>query len=220
MNLEPQYTQDGSVTLLNTELNAAYHSRFGAVQESTCIYVNAGLLHAAQTFGNHLRVLEMGFGTGLNAWLSWQASLQHQLKIHYTAIEKYPVPATLYPTLNYTQSLTEQQHFDSLLNCPWEQPCALGAHFTLLKQQGDVNSLEFPDGLQVVYYDAFDPVAAPECWQAAIFERLFSAMLPGGCLVTFCAKGHIKRLLKQTGFKVEALPGPPGKREMTRAIKQ
>ena|SRR6218665_2444821 len=219
MNLKLQYTQDGSATLLNTAVNAAYHSRFGAVQESRHIYVNSGLLYAAKVFGSHLNVLEMGFGTGLNAWLSWQEALSRGLLLHYTAIEKDPVPQALYPALNYAGSEAEQQRFTDLLHSAWEQTCHLSAGFSLLKQQGDINSMPFPSPLHVVYYDAFDPMAAPECWQPSIFERLFQAMLPGAVLLTFCAKGNIKRLLKETGFIIEALPGPPGKREITRAIK-
>lgn len=212
-------TGDGSTSLFNTELNVTYHSRHGALQESMHIYIGAGLHHALSVFGRRLNVFELGFGTGLNTLLSLREAMKNDLQIHYTSLEKYPVPEELFALLNYANDPSSAQVYSQVLNSPWDQKIILNPHFTLHKRKGDINDIALPKNLHLVYYDAFDPEATPDCWQAGIFERLFLSMVPGACLVTYCAKGNIKRLLKETGFRVEALPGPPGKREMTRAFR-
>ncbi len=219
MALRVQHTQDGSVTLLNTVVNATYHSRYGAMQESKHIYIEQGLKQVIKLFDSPLQVFEMGFGTGLNAWLTWQEAKQHALHINYAAVEKYPVPPELYPELNYAEEGPGREAFQRLLHLPWQQPVTVDPFFTLAKFKTDINDFIFPEPLHLVYYDAFDPQAAPDCWSPALFEKLFTAMARGACLVTFCAKGDVKRLLKQIGFKVENPEGPFGKREITRALK-
>lgn len=219
MKLEPRYTADGSVTLLNTTLNATYHSRFGALQESRHIYIDCGLKHAAATFGSSIRVFEMGFGTGLNAWLTQQEAKKSGLTIDYTSVEKYPIPPELFGTLNYASDKTAEEDLRFILSAAWEKAVWTHPYFSITKHHKDVLDSDFPKGLQVVYYDAFDPVTSPNCWSPSIFERLYSSMQQHAFLVTFCAKGQIKRLLRETGFFVEALCGPPGKREIIRAIK-
>jgi tRNA U34 5-methylaminomethyl-2-thiouridine-forming methyltransferase MnmC len=221
MNLESQYTSDGSVTLLNKELRATYHSVHGAIQESRHIYITHGLQQAVRVFGSSLRVIEIGLGTGLNALLSRIEAEQQSLNLDYIALEKYPVSADLLPLLNYPEQLGVPRSFlDTLHHCPWQrkQEICPGFHFT--RYQEDVSSFLFPESIHCVFFDAFAPETSPEMWQPVIFEQLYKNMLPGSCLVSFCAKGEIKRTWKRIGFYVESLPGPPGKREMTRAIKK
>ena len=219
MTLEPRYTADGSVTLLNTVLNATYHSRFGALQESRHIYIDCGLKSAAATFGTSLSVFEMGFGTGLNAWLTQQEAKRSGLVIDYRAVEKYPVPHELFGSLNYSTNRSEADDLMHILSAPWEKAVPTHPYFSITKIRTDITGFDFPGGLHVVYYDAFDPATSPDCWSPGIFQCVYAAMCQQACLVTFCARGQIKRLLRETGFFVETLTGPPGKREITRAIK-
>ncbi len=219
MNPELITTDDGSLSLLNRELNVTYHSRRGALLESRHIYIGCGLHHALSVFGRQLKIFELGFGTGLNAWLSQQEAEEKNLDIHYTALEKYPVPEALFQHLNYAHDERSARAYLRLLNSPWDTETPTGPHFTLHKQRGDITDFVIPANLQLVYYDPFDPEATPDCWQPPVFRHLFDAMVSGGCLVTYCAKGSIKRLLKETGFRVETLHGPPGKREITRAVR-
>jgi len=221
MRLEVLHTQDGSVTLLNKELNATYHSTHGAVQESRHIFIERGFDYAAQLFDNNIHVFEIGFGTGLNAFLTLQQSLKNQVAVRYSALEKFPVPDALFNALNFADLSEKEQEplFKNILHCAWNAPVPITPDFELTKYRGDVSAFQFPDNIHLVYYDGFAPKVAPEMWQPVIFERLYHVMPRGAALVTFCAQGAFKRLLKETGFKVEALPGPPGKREMTRAIR-
>ncbi len=221
MQLEVVHTNDGSTTLLNKELNATYHSKYGAMQESKHIFIDCGLNYAQSVFGNELTVLEIGFGTGLNAMLTLAEAMNNNLKIDYTAIEKYPVTKEIYRQLNYRSfiSNTEQNYFDELLNCTWEKKNKIHLNFDLLKLQGDAREIQFTKDTQIIYFDAFAPSASPEMWQAPLFEKLFATLQKRGSLITFCAKGEVKRTLKHCGFIIEALPGPIGKREITRAIK-
>lgn len=221
MQLEVLHTQDGSVTLLNKQLNATYHSTHGAVQESRHIFIERGFDHVTQVFGNNVHVFEIGFGTGLNTFLTLQQGLKNKVTVRYSALEKFPVPDTLFDALNFAGFAEKEQEplFKNIFSCAWNKPMQIAPGFELTKHQGDVSTFQFPENIHLVYYDAFAPGVAPEMWQPVIFERLFKSMPLGAALVTFCAQGAFKRMLKETGFKVEALPGPPGKREMTRAIR-
>lgn len=219
--LEVINTDDGSTTIFNKELNATYHSKFGAVQESTHIFINNGLRFAANFFGPNLNVMEIGFGTGLNAFLTLQQATLKKARIHYFTIEKYPVPENLFSQLNYPEFITqiERNYFYDLHHCKWNEPVNINPYFTLTKYKGDVKEMELTEKAHVIYYDAFGPGVAPEMWQPHIFEKLYNVLLKKGNLITFCAQGEVKRVLKRCGFNVEPLQGPPGKREITRAIK-
>ncbi|PSJ73227.1 SAM-dependent methyltransferase [Sphingobacteriales bacterium UPWRP_1] len=216
-------TADGSHSIYVPQLSEHYHSVHGAVQESEHVFINAGLLQLPPE-QTSVQLLEIGFGTGLNAFLTFLHNLPHQNRhITYTGIEAYPLPAGMVQQLNYVQQLGAQAYasvFNALHTGAWEQEIPLWGNFTLLKRQMHIQDLQpTPARYHLIYFDAFAPTAQPELWTTAIFETMYLALLPGGILCTYCAKGAVKRILKEVGFTVESLPGPPGKRQMTRAVK-
>lgn len=220
MALEVLHTKDGSTTLFNTELQASYHSTNGALQESEHIYIGAGLNYVV-TQTRSLRVLEFGFGTGLNALLTFRESEIHDLNIEYLSLEKLPLEeATIahlhfeIPRLPAGKDLLIELH-----RLPWNETHQLSPRFSFHKRLGDAQHFVPQELFHVVYFDAFAPANNPELWTETIFKRLYEHMFPGACLVSFCAKGEVKRALKRCGFQVESLPGPAGKLEITRALK-
>ncbi|QMU30680.1 tRNA (5-methylaminomethyl-2-thiouridine)(34)-methyltransferase MnmD [Adhaeribacter radiodurans] len=222
MKTEIRPTKDGSVTLYVPELDEHYHSINGALQESMHVFIRAGLEYV---WHNQLEatVLEIGFGTGLNALLTLEQTLLNAQKVFYHTLEKYPLLPTLIDQMHFEQFIFNKQllHFlPTLHTTPWNEPVTITPAFTLLKSETDLRTyLLPPDYYSVIYFDAFAPEKQPELWTDAIFEKLYTALQPNGCLVSYCAKGSFKRSLKAAGFIIEALPGPAGKREMTRAFK-
>ncbi|MCC7222283.1 MAG: tRNA (5-methylaminomethyl-2-thiouridine)(34)-methyltransferase MnmD [Chitinophagales bacterium] len=215
-------TADGSHTLFAPQFDEHYHSVHGAIAESEHVFLNAGFAHLPQ----HLplvRILEMGFGTGLNAFLTCLAAKNQGRTVCYTAIEAYPIAIEQALRLNYAEQLglpNQQPLFEALHRAAPNQQVAIQPHFCFCQQVGDLLSTELPDAhYHLVYYDAFAPTSQPELWTSAVFEQLYHALLPQGILVTYCAKGSVKRALRAVGFVLETLPGPPRKREMTRATK-
>ena len=177
-------------------------------------------LHATRGEGTPLRLFEVGFGTGLNALLTYQMAEAERIPIHYYSIEKYPVAPDVYEALHYegvTGPLDSAQALHALHTAPWGEAVQLSPFFTLEKLHGDLTECYFPEGLSVIYYDAFSPDSQPELWAEELFARLFAASLPEAVLTTYCAKGEVRRRLQRAGFLVERLPGPPGKREVLRA---
>lgn len=219
MKLELQQTADGSHTLYVPEMDEHYHSVNGAIQESTHVFLNAGF---RQTDADPLHVLEYGFGTGLNAWLTLLETLRTGRKVVYTTIEKYPLSAEMAGQLNYGRLLDEDRAalFDRLHEAPWNRPVEITDCFTLCKLQADYRDCPIPDVIDLVYYDAFAPDKQPEVWSQTIFDRISNSLVPGGIMVTYCAKGAVRRMWKSAGLQVERLPGPPGKREMLRGVKK
>lgn len=219
--MQVRQTEDGSSTLYVAELNEHYHSIHGAVQESLHVFIDAGLRRCSSS---EISIFELGFGTGLNALLTAIEAERCNVKIHYHSIEKYPVPESIVSQLNYTRdnaSLTDYAElFAQLHGAKWDDMVKLSDNFYLHKILGDASDGLFPQGLDLVYFDAFAPDKQPELWDDSIFKMLYSSMNAGASLVTYCAKGALKRSLRAAGFVVEGLPGPPGKREMTRAIKK
>jgi tRNA U34 5-methylaminomethyl-2-thiouridine-forming methyltransferase MnmC len=219
MTVQHVLTDDGSSTLFNPELNEHYHSTFGAVQESRHIFIQEGYEHMRTS---PLRIFEAGFGTGLNAFLTFLESEKEKSSIHYTAIEKFPVENHLVRLLNYPQMINpaKAEIFQVMHDAPWNQDTRLSENFTLHKIHGDLREVNLEDGsYDLVYFDAFGPAVQPELWTEDIFRMLYQSMKAGSCLVTYSVRGSVKRALKAAGFSVEKLPGPPGKREMTRATK-
>ena len=220
-NLEIQPTDDGSATLFVPELDEHYHSVKGAYTESLHIYRDCAYRHAAEhtSHGAPLRLLEVGFGTGLNAAVTaMAATAQHP--VHYITLEKYPVAPSLVAQLGY-ESLVPTQLFTAIHDAAWESPVAITPHFMLEKRCCDLLSAPLPGDIDVVYFDAFAPEKQPEMWSPEVFAAIHQAMRPGGVLTTYCAKGAIRRLLQQVGFTVERLAGPVGgKREILRATKR
>ena len=212
-------TADGSHSLFAEQYGVTYHSKYGAVTESAHVFIDAGLRYKAAV-QPELAVLEVGFGTGLNAFMTWLEAERRNLRVRYTGIEAYPIDLKAAATLNYAEQLKaaeRQRDFLRLHRCAWERETALSESFSLTKRRIRLETFESPAAFDLIYFDAFAPQAQPELWTEAIFARLYAALRPEGALVTYCAKGEVKRTLKKVGFDVERLPGPPGKREMTRA---
>lgn len=212
-----EQTADGSATLYVPELNEHYHSIKGARTESQHIFIDMGLkyVQAAQP-----HVLEIGFGTGLNAFLSLLAANKIQRKVHYTGLELYPLEWNSIAGLTYS----DDPLFQQIHAAGWETEINLGPYFTLLKKKADFTKIHKENinepRYDVVYFDAFAPEKQPEMWEQQLFDHLYAVTNEGGALTTYCAKGVIRRMLQKAGFVVERLPGPPGgKREILRAIK-
>ncbi|MFZ5553839.1 MAG: tRNA (5-methylaminomethyl-2-thiouridine)(34)-methyltransferase MnmD [Bacteroidota bacterium] len=211
-------TIDGTVTLYVPALNEHYHSVHGAMQESMHVFIRAGLLEAAKT-KKELQIFEMGFGTGLNALLTWRWAQMNALNIHYTSVEKFPLEKTVIDSLNYAEK-DETVFFEQIHSAEWNKQSVIAGNFNLQKKLGDISEINFPQkSFDVIYFDAFAPRVQPELWTDEIFGKMFSLLNPAGILVTYCAKGEVKRSMKRAGFEVETLAGPPGKREMTRGRK-
>lgn len=213
-------TSDGSHTLFVPELEEHYHSVNGAIQESTHVFLEAGLRLCKK---NSIRVFEVGFGTGLNAFLTFLDARKYSKSIHYTSIELYPISEELVQGLNYSQLLSPEDDtaFKTLHTSDWDKSVAIDPFFVLEKIKADFQDWDevFPDLFDVVFFDAFAPDKQPEMWTQLVFDKIFKMMSGGGILVTYCAKGVVRRMLQSSGFEVERLPGPPGKREMLRALK-
>jgi len=221
MKQELVLTADGSTSIFIEELDEHYHSIHGALQESKHVFINAGLQQKCQQ-NDTISILEIGFGTGLNALLTCIENDKLKKHINYVAIEKFPLPENIYKQLNYC-SLIDNDNcsniFDKLHHCTWMQPTMINNNFQLTKIQQDFNEVHVKDEFDIIYFDAFAPSAQPELWTETIFKSMYEALKTNGILVTYCAKGLVKRTMKNVGFTVESLPGPVGKREMTRARK-
>lgn len=213
-------TEDGSPTLYHEALGEHYHSTHGALQESRHIFIGYGLLPAlSEPRREPLRVLEVGFGTGLNALLTRLEAARCGAPIDYTTLELYPIEPEVYRLLNF--DLEPRAEAAELLlrlhQAPWDEPYPLDEWMTLHKRQADLLSVELGQGYDLIYFDAFSPETQPELWAEEVFARLAEASAPGAILATYCAKGEVRRRLQRSGFLVERLPGPPGKREVLRA---
>ena len=217
-NLEIQHTNDGSATLFVPELDEHYHSVKGAYTESLHIYRDCAYLFSAEhSSARPLRLLEVGFGTGLNAAVTAMAATEER-PVHYITLEKYPVESQLVNNLGY-DTLVDASLFSAIHAAPWERPMVITPYFTLEKRCCDLLTTPLPNDIDIVYFDAFAPEKQPEMWNAEVFARIYEAMRTGGVLTTYCAKGAIRRLLQTTGFSVERLAGPVGgKREILRAV--
>lgn len=214
-------TGDGSHSLLNVALNETYHSRHGAVQESLYVFIKQGLdFYAEQHQGENIHILEVGFGTGLNAWLSFQYAVKHNVLIHYSSLETYPLPKTLWMQLAYA-SEDNRKHFNDLHEAVWNEEVKLDPYFTLHKREESLQQFQTQaNQYNIIYFDAFAPNKQPELWELPVLKHVINMLAPGGVFVTYCAKGQLKRDLKSLNLEVESLPGPPGKREMLRATKK
>lgn len=218
-------TEDGSSSLYVPSLNETYHSFHGALGESRHVFIKEGLAHWHKTHGmSSTKVLELGFGTGLNAILTAAYASEHSMHIEYDSLEAYPLPPDMVEKLNYPKLLGDDNLaaiFANLHASAWNEPVNINAYFTLHKRHIMAEAF-IPEAAyyDVLYFDAFAPNKQAELWTIEILEKFYAALSPGGRLVTYCAKGQFKRDLKALGFVVETLPGPPGKKEMVRATKQ
>ena len=213
-------TDDGSHSFFVPELNENYHSTHGARQEAEHIFIKDALKYAAQS-RKDLRVLEIGFGTGLNAYLSLVYAQQNDLHIYYQGIEKYPVLEQEYTLLNYASGdELFYKYFLKLHQVGWGRDQKINDSFLLRKDQTDFREMQLPnDFFDVVYFDAFGPEVQADLWAVDIFRNIFQAMKSGGVLTTYSVKGSVRRAMKTVGFRVEKIAGPLGKREISRAIK-
>lgn len=210
-------TEDGSQTLISPIFKERYHSIHGAKTESDVVFINAGLKD--KNSYNHINVLEMGFGTGLNALLAWNYSINNNLKISYNGYEKVPVEKELYSQLDYTDFINNNLDIKSLHTLPWNIETQLSNNFYFLKTKDDIINVNENINYDVIFFDAFAPNAQEELWTVDMFQKMYNITSENGILVTYCAKGQVKRNMKEVGYKIEELAGPPGKREMTRARK-
>lgn len=217
MQVELQTTADGSQTLFVPELDEHYHSVKGALTESLHIFIKMGLLECRV---QEPRVLEVGFGTGLNAILTLEASEKSGRKVHYTSLERYPLNLSLIEKLDYPKLLPAgySAYFLPLHQAAWNEWVEITPCFSLRKMEVDFTQQQFQENYDVIYFDAFAPEKQPEMWSQEIFDKMYACLNEDGILVTYCAKGVIRRMLQAAGFTVERLPGPPGgKREILRA---
>ena len=216
-NVDIIVTGDGSHTLFVPGLNEHYHSTFGAIRESDHVFIQSGY---QATSVNPARILEMGFGTGLNALLTLMEAERNQRTVYYHSIDKYPLEITQVMRLNYPESLgTSQAIFQQLHEADWGVPIKITDRFTLFKEEVDLIDLQLTEPCQLIYHDAFAPDLQPNLWSEEVFKKYYAHLDFGGILVTYSVKGSVKRNLKAAGFRFEKLPGPPGKREICRAWK-
>ena len=218
--MEIEKTADGSYTLFVPELNEHYHSVKGALTESEHIFINMGLKHSQATSPH---ILEIGFGTGLNAFLTSLEAKKENRNIFYTTIEKYPLDMETIKLLDYPKLIApdESELFYSIHYAVWNYPQRISEHFTIEKIENDFTDYHFRKGYDIIYFDAFAPEKQPEMWNQALFNNLYEVLNDNGILTTYCAKGVVRRMLQEAGFIVERLAGPPGgKREILRGTKK
>lgn len=213
-------TADGSHSLYNDALDEHYHSIHGAIAESKHVFIQCGLLEVAKKL-RHIRVLEVGFGTGLNAFLSLLKANELAIFVEMTSIEAFPIQNQLVKSLNYPELLNvNRSEFEKLHDCEWNQKINFGSYFSLFKRQADFLNFDFKERHDLIYFDAFAPEKQNSMWQEHLLRKLYECLEEGGVFVSYCVKGEIRRRLESIGFKVEKLPGPiGGKREILRAVK-
>lgn len=211
-------TADGSDTLYVPEIDESYHSTNGAVQESLHIFINDGFHQCKK---KTVKVLEIGFGTGLNAFLTLIEAERENKSVIYTGLEFYPVETIEAVKLNFPELIEpdKRAEFEALHSCEWNRRVKITTNFTLIKQRVDFTKTEFSEKYDVIYFDAFSPEKQPEMWSEKLFEKLYLCADENAILTTYCAKGIVRRAMQSAGFVVERLPGPIGKREIIRARK-
>ena len=213
-------TEDGSHSLHSSKFDASYHSLHGAIQETQTVFIDAAL-NFKSAFNKQISILGVGFGTGLNAFMTYLEANKQKLDIQYTGVEAYPIDMHLAEQLNYPEMLEANSEQGSFLDMHRSENNfdRLSLHFNFCKRTIPVEELDYKEIFDIIYYDAFAPSTQPELWKTDILTQMFRALKPNGLLTTFCAKGSFKRCLKSIGFRIEAIPGPIGKREITRAHK-
>ncbi len=213
-------TSDGSKTIQIEDWDEQYHSKHGAIQEAYHVFIKNGLdLYENKS----INILEIGFGTGLNALITCIEAKRKNLNINYTGVEAYPVLEEELQQLNYIAELKAYDFeavFKKMHSIDWEINFPVSEQLSLIKQQKDFMEIKDVDCYDLVYFDAFGARVQPELWTEEVFAKMYTAMKNNGVLVTYAAKGSVRRAMLAVGFKVERLPGPPGKREMLRAIKE
>ena len=217
-NIEVLITEDGSSSLRRKDLGEGYHSTFGAIAEGVHIFINAGLRNVEKH--SLINILEIGFGTGLNAILTLDYSNKESQNIYYETIEKYPLSQEIISQLNYGKVLSLEDEFLKIHSVSWNENAKINNLFSINKIDKPAENLNYKANFfDIIYFDAFAPQFEENLWQQEMFTKLYSSLKEGGLLVTYCCKGDVKRALKASGFQIEKLPGPKGKREILRAKK-
>lgn len=218
-------TADGSKTIQLVELDEQYHSLHGALQESQFVFIKQGLQHLIQTRLNKnspISILEIGFGTGLNAMTTLVEAKKSKVLINYVGIEAFPISKEEVLALDYNSLFLEPSIsllYEAIHSSSWEESIDITSYFSLEKQQKHFHEITDKSKYNLIYFDAFGPRIQPELWTESMFQIMFNSLKEGGVLVTYSAKGSVRRAMQEVGFLVEKLPGPPGKREMLRATK-
>ncbi|MBK0368941.1 tRNA (5-methylaminomethyl-2-thiouridine)(34)-methyltransferase MnmD [Flavobacterium agrisoli] len=220
MKREIIQTSDGSTTIHLPDWDECYHSKHGAIQEAKHVFIKNGLsLFKVKA----ISILEIGFGTGLNAFITFLEAQKINQNIDYVGVEAYPVSAEEVVKLNYVQELNAEDfkhNFQLMHDSNWEEKTAIAPHFSLIKRKQFFDTIRDEEAFDLIYFDAFGFRVQPELWSTEIFRKMYVALKPNGVLVTYAAKGVVKRSMLEVGFIVEKLEGPPGKREMLRATKK
>ncbi len=216
MKREILITSDGSTTINLPELNEQYHSKNGSINESYHVFINSGL---RQVKSDVVSILEIGFGTGLNCFITY---LEAEKEIDYVGVEAYPVTSEEVEKMNFISVLNAEKDkasFEKIHNFPWEEKHQISDKFSLTKRKQFFEDIDDKNAFNLIYFDAFGARVQPQLWTVEIFRKMFDSLKENGILVTYSAKGSVRRAMQEVGFIVERLPGPPGKREMLRAIK-
>ncbi|MFA5301035.1 MAG: tRNA (5-methylaminomethyl-2-thiouridine)(34)-methyltransferase MnmD [Lutibacter sp.] len=213
-------TADGSTTIHIPEWGEHYHSKHGAIQEAKHVFIKHGL----SLFENQkINILEIGFGTGLNSFITFLEAPKLNLTIDYVGVEAFPLAAELVEKMNYVSQLNASEFsevFTKMHHQRWEIVNQISPNFSLLKRKQFFSEINDENKFNLIYFDAFGAKFQPELWTEEIFKIMYKALKTDGVLVTYCAKGSVRRAMQSVGFSVEKLPGPPGKREMLRAVKK
>jgi tRNA U34 5-methylaminomethyl-2-thiouridine-forming methyltransferase MnmC len=212
---------DGVQTIKTDKFDTYYHSINGPYNESDVVFIASALEYFVSNnpSKDNITIFEMGFGTGLNVLKTYIWVQNKSIKIDFHTIEAYPFDESIVKKLNYGKDLGAQDFFDKMHSCPWNEYNQFSENFRLIKYNCLIEDFKLPEGIDIVYYDAFAPKDQPELWKAPILEKYYAAMNDGAVLTTYCSQGEFRRQLISCGFKVERIPGPNGKREMIRAQK-
>ncbi|MDH7444473.1 tRNA (5-methylaminomethyl-2-thiouridine)(34)-methyltransferase MnmD [Aquimarina sp. 2201CG14-23] len=217
-------TSDGSTTIHFPEIDEHYHSKHGAINEAKHVFIKHGFDHVLATKTiKELNILEIGFGTGLNAFITCLEAIKINQTVNYVGVEAYPVAIDEIKQLNYVAQLSEQDFnviFDAMHQSSWEIQNEISPTFLLTKRKQFFKDIKDQNHFDLIYFDAFGARVQPELWSVDIFKKMYCALGDVGVLVTYSAKGSVRRAMQEVGFVVERLPGPPGKREMLRATKK
>ncbi len=221
MKREIFLTSDGSTSIHLPELKEQYHSKNGAIQEAYHVFVKYGLDVFSDTAT--ISILEIGLGTGLNCFITYLESKKRNLKVNYVGVEAYPVRKIEIKQLNFVSELKAQKEvaiFTQIHTSTWNKKIRINADFELTKRQQKFEDITDKNQYNLIYFDAFGAKAQPELWTETMFQKMYDALKITGILVTYSAKGSVRRAMQTVGFVVERLPGPKGKREMLRATKK
>ena len=222
MKREVFITSDGSTSIHLPDWDEQYHSKHGAIQEAKHVFIKTGLYKYLEKPLKQLSILEIGFGTGLNAFITSLEAKEKNISVSYVGVEAYPVSENEIESLNYVSELNAlafKKDFEQIHKVAWEEKHTISGNFQLLKRKQFFEDIDDVDAFNLIYFDAFGAKNQPELWTESIFKKMYIALKKGGILTTYSAKGSVRRAMQAVGFTVERLEGPPGKREMLRATK-